>query len=148
MRYDWYIYKPYNIEKNDGFSILSYLGCNLDRSILHHRYSCRKPLCLYRFHEHTGYWNSGLCLEHLNNLCQFHSVPFYGSNKAQFCEKKNDLILPMLHKGPCHPWLHVHWKEPSVFVQTPLLHGDVRHSSISTNIKIKQYFRRKKCIKN
>lgn len=39
-----------------------YLGYNLDRSILHHRYSCRKPLCLYRFHEHTGYWNSGLCL--------------------------------------------------------------------------------------
>lgn len=63
------MYKLYNIEKNDGFSILLYFGCNLDWFIFYYRYSCRKFLCLYMFYEYKGYWNSGLCLEYLNNFC-------------------------------------------------------------------------------
>lgn len=136
LRYDWYMYKPYNIEKNDGFSVLSYLGCNLDRSILHHRYSCRQPPCLYMFREHTGYWNSDLYLKNLNNISQYLNIILRNYKDLKRLNSVMKIkVLPMLHKGPCHPWLHVHWKEPSVFVQTPLLHGDVRHSSISTNIK-------------
>lgn len=133
LRCDWYMYKPYNIEK-----MMVSAFCHTLAAIW------TGPSCITG----TAVGSPRVCTCSMNTRV-IGTVVYIWNISTIFLKiilrnykdlkRLNSLrkikVLPISHKGPCHPWLHVHWKEPSVFEQTPLLHGDVRHSSISTNIK-------------